>query len=53
MSIGEVGEAVEYDPQIHQLVKGGFSTKPGDKVTIQNVGYQQGDRLLHRAKVIA
>ncbi len=52
-AIGAVGEPVEYDPQLHQLVKGGFDIKPGDTVTIQNVGYMQGDRLLHRAKVIA
>ncbi|OKH17814.1 nucleotide exchange factor GrpE [[Limnothrix rosea] IAM M-220] len=51
--IGSVGETVEYDPQIHQLVKGGFDTQTGDPVTIQNVGYMQGDRLLHRAKVMS
>lgn len=51
--LGSVGEEVAYDPQIHQLVKGGFSTQPGDLVQVQNVGYQWGDRLLHRAKVIA
>lgn len=51
--IGTVGETVKYDPKQHQLVKGGFDVKAGDAVMIQNVGYQQGDRLLHRAKVIS
>ncbi|MGB2923736.1 MAG: helix-turn-helix transcriptional regulator [Limnothrix sp.] len=50
--ISEVGEIVEYDPQLHQLVKGDFEVQPGDPVMIQNVGYYWGDRLLHRAKVI-
>ncbi|NJN73087.1 MAG: helix-turn-helix domain-containing protein [Limnothrix sp. RL_2_0] len=51
--IGNVGEYVGYEPQLHQLVKGGFNTQPGDLVQVQNAGYQWGDRLLHRAKVIA
>lgn len=51
--IGAIGERVAYDPKQHQLVKGGFDVKPGDPVRVQNVGYQQGDRLLHRAKVIS
>lgn len=51
--IATVGEYVAYEPQLHQLVKGGFNTQPGDLVQVQNVGYQWGDRLLHRAKVIA
>ncbi|ACB00612.1 nucleotide exchange factor GrpE [Picosynechococcus sp. PCC 7002] len=50
--IGTVGEIVDYDPQEHQLVKNHGDVGPGDAVVIQNAGYRQGDRLLHRAKVI-
>ncbi|WP_024544817.1 nucleotide exchange factor GrpE [Picosynechococcus sp. NKBG15041c] len=50
--IGEVSDIVEYDPQLHQLVKDHGDVAPGDLVMVQNVGYRQGDRLLHRAKVI-
>ncbi|MBV5259998.1 nucleotide exchange factor GrpE [Synechococcus moorigangaii CMS01] len=50
--IGSVSEIVEYDPLVHQLVKDHGDVAPGDLVMIQNVGYRQGDRLLHRAKVI-
>ncbi|WP_264308892.1 nucleotide exchange factor GrpE [[Leptolyngbya] sp. PCC 7376] len=50
--IGVVGDTVEYDPTTHQLVKDGFDVEPGDTVTVQNIGYTQGDRLLHRAKVV-
>ncbi|MEB3224492.1 MAG: nucleotide exchange factor GrpE [Synechococcus sp.] len=49
--IGKVGEIVEYDPQMHQLVKNHGDVNPGDTVMVQNVGYRHGDRLLHRAKV--
>lgn len=48
-AIGEVGEEVEYNPQLHQLIEG--SANPGDLVTVRNAGYQQGEKLLHRAKV--
>lgn len=51
--IGSIGEEVAYDPKQHQLVKGGFDVQSGEPVIVQNVGYQQGDRLLHRAKVIS
>lgn len=47
--IGEVGEEVLYDPQFHQLIEG--IANPGEMVKVRNVGYQQGDKLLHRAKV--
>lgn len=52
-AIGTVGEMVDYDPQLHQLMTTGEELEPGDPVKVQNVGYKQGDRLLHRVKVIA
>ena len=48
---GTVGEVVPYDPQVHQLLEGGGSAKPGDSVIIRYVGYTQGEKLLYRAKV--
>lgn len=48
-AIGTVGMQVPYDPQQHQLIEG--SIEPGKFVEIRNLGYRQGDRLLHRAKV--
>ncbi len=47
--IGQIGAEVAYDPQRHQLQNG--TAPPGTPVQIDYVGYQQGDRLLHRAKV--
>ncbi|MDY6936225.1 MAG: nucleotide exchange factor GrpE [Cyanobacteriota bacterium] len=47
-TIGEVGMEVPYDPQQHQLIKG--SAEPGQMVTVRNVGYRLGKRLLHRVK---
>jgi molecular chaperone GrpE (heat shock protein) len=47
--IGAVGEEVTYDPQLHQPMSG--APQPGDRVKIRYVGYRQGDKLLHRAKV--
>lgn len=47
--IGSVGVAVPYNPQVHQLLEG--TTQPGSPVKIRYVGYQQGDKLLYRAKV--
>jgi molecular chaperone GrpE (heat shock protein) len=49
--LGVIGEELIYNPKQHQLVKGGFDVKPGDPVIVQHVGFMQGDRLLHRAKV--
>lgn len=48
-AIGTVGDATEYNPQHHQLLDG--EAEPGDRVWVRYVGYQQGDKLLHRAKV--
>lgn len=47
--IGEIGAEVAYDPQRHQLQQG--TVTPATLVKVDYVGYQQGDRLLHRAKV--
>jgi transcriptional regulator with XRE-family HTH domain len=48
-AIGVVGEEVVYNPQFHQLIEG--TANPGELVMVRNAGYQQGDKLLHRAKV--
>lgn len=48
-AIGSVAEELPYDPQWHQLMSG--TAQPGDRVKIRYVGYKQGDKLLHRAKV--
>ncbi|MEA5509856.1 helix-turn-helix domain-containing protein [Crocosphaera sp. UHCC 0190] len=46
-----VGETIPYDPQFHQLLEGGGTAEPGELVVVRYVGYRQGDKLLHRAKV--
>ncbi len=48
-SIGEVGAEITYDPLLHQLLNG--TAAPATPVRVEYVGYRQGDRLLHRAKV--
>jgi transcriptional regulator with XRE-family HTH domain len=48
-TIGAVGMQIPYNPQQHQLIEG--SIEPGEIAEIRNLGYRQGDRLLHRAKV--
>jgi molecular chaperone GrpE (heat shock protein) len=47
--IATVGEELAYDPQHHQLMKG--IAQPGELVKVRYVGYKQGDKLLHKAKV--
>jgi molecular chaperone GrpE (heat shock protein) len=47
--IGAVGAEIPYDPQFHQLIAG--TVNPNELVTVRYVGYQQGDKLLFRAKV--
>lgn len=47
--IGEVGEEVAYDPMFHQLIGG--NVQPSHPVQIRYIGYRQGEKLLHRAKV--
>ncbi|WOD38646.1 helix-turn-helix domain-containing protein [Nodosilinea sp. E11] len=47
--IESVGDEVLFDPQIHQPK--GEPLTPGQPVRVSHVGYRQGDRLLHRAKV--
>jgi molecular chaperone GrpE (heat shock protein)/DNA-binding Xre family transcriptional regulator len=48
-AIGQVGETVAFDPAIHQPI--GNVPNSGDPVQVKYVGYRQGDRLIHRAKV--
>ena len=47
--IESVGAEVPFDPQHHQP-KAGLPS-PGQLVRVSHVGYRQGDRLLHRARV--
>ena len=47
--IGAVGAEIPYDPQFHQLISG--TVNLNELVTVRYVGYQQGDKLLFRAKV--
>ena len=49
LPIATVGEELAYDPQQHQLMKG--VAQPGELVKVRYVGYKQGDKLLHKAKV--
>jgi DNA-binding Xre family transcriptional regulator/molecular chaperone GrpE (heat shock protein) len=48
-AIATVGEEIPYNPQWHQLMEG--NAQPGDLVMVRYVGYRQGEKLLHRAKV--
>lgn len=48
-AIATVGEELAYDPQQHQLMRG--IAQPGELVKVRYVGYKQGDKLLHKAKV--
>ena len=48
--IEAVGAEVSFDPQIHQPKTGCIA--PGQRVRVSHVGYRQGDRLLHRARVV-
>jgi transcriptional regulator with XRE-family HTH domain len=48
--IETVGAEVPFDPQIHQPKSGCIA--PGQPVRVSHLGYRQGDRLLHRARVV-
>lgn len=48
-AIATVGAEVPYDPTLHQLMNG--RVQSGDPVKVRYVGYRQGEKLLHRAKV--
>ncbi|MEB3357877.1 MAG: helix-turn-helix domain-containing protein [Synechococcales bacterium] len=48
-AIATVDDEVAYDPTLHQLLEG--TAQPGERVRVRYVGYRQGDRLLHRARV--
>lgn len=50
-AIASVGEEIAYDPQLHQLIEG--TAQPGQTVRVRNIGYRQGEKLLHRVKVSA
>jgi DNA-binding Xre family transcriptional regulator len=45
----KVGDQVNYNPQLHQLMEG--IAQKGDRVKVRYVGYTQRDKLLYRAKV--
>ncbi|MGA9383020.1 MAG: helix-turn-helix domain-containing protein [Phormidium sp.] len=49
VAIGSVGAELQFDPQQHQIMKG--AAQPGELVKVTHIGYRQGDKLLHRAKV--
>jgi transcriptional regulator with XRE-family HTH domain len=49
LTIAAVGEELPYDPQHHELMKG--IAQPGELVKVRYVGYKQGAKLLHKAKV--
>jgi len=48
-AIASIGSEVAYDPRWHQMMEG--TAQPGEQVKVRYTGYQQGDRLLSRAKV--
>ena len=48
-AIAAVGEQVAYNPQWHELMEG--TAEAGTPVKVRYVGYRQGEKLLHRAKV--
>jgi molecular chaperone GrpE (heat shock protein) len=48
-AIAPVGAELPFDPQLHQLLDG--TANPGEPVQVRYMGYLQGDKLLHRAKV--
>lgn len=51
-TIGKVGEVVEYNSQLHELMEDvANDINEVEKVKIRYVGYRQGDDLLYRAKV--
>jgi molecular chaperone GrpE (heat shock protein) len=49
--IGEVGQIVNYNPQMHQWVETASPPERGLSVCISHIGYRQADKLLYRAKV--
>ncbi len=48
-AIASVGDEIPYDPQFHQLMEG--HAQLGELVKVRYIGYQQGEKLLYRAKV--
>ncbi|MOA69313.1 hypothetical protein D3C78_1974290 [compost metagenome] len=49
-AIGQVGEVVPFDPQLHQIARGPMP-EAGEPVTVKHVGYRLGEQLLRRARV--
>lgn len=53
-TIGKVGDIVDYNPQLHELMEDATDDMSEiEKVKIRYVGYSQGNDLLYRAKVSA
>ena len=50
-AIASVGAELPYDQKLHQLIEG--TAQPGEIVKVRNIGYRQGEKLLHRVKVSA
>jgi molecular chaperone GrpE (heat shock protein)/DNA-binding Xre family transcriptional regulator len=55
-AIAPVGAELPFDPQLHQLMEPANPSTPsadmsGQLVRVRYIGYRQGDKLLHRAKV--
>jgi molecular chaperone GrpE (heat shock protein) len=48
--IGRPGEKTGFDPTRHQVTSGA-APEPGAPVTIKTVGFEQGGRILRRARV--
>jgi molecular chaperone GrpE (heat shock protein) len=50
VAIGQVGEEVPFDPQVHQVARGRMP-EPGEPAAIRHVGYRLGEQILRRARV--
>lgn len=48
-TINSVGEELEYNPQLHELMSG--AAEPGTMVKVRYVGYKKGNEILYKAKV--
>lgn len=49
--LGEVGEAVPFDPHLHALIDQDTDAAPGSPVVVRFVGYRFRDQVLKRAQV--
>lgn len=50
VAIGQVGDSVAFDPQVHQVARGAMPD-PGEPTTVRHVGYRLGEQILRRARV--